>query len=44
MYDNMEPDAEKSPEQLNAKPTDLRNTNYKLRHNLKPSCHEDYRY
>ena len=42
-YSNMEPVAKLSSEQSNATPTNPRSTKYNLRHNLQPTCNDDYR-
>ena len=43
MYPHMEPDVESRSEQPQSSPTNLRSSKYKLRHNPKPNCNDDYR-
>ena len=40
----MEPDVESSSEQPEISPTNPRSSKYKLHHNPKPNCNDDYRY
>ena len=41
---HMEPDVDTSSEQPQNSPTNPRSSKYKLRHNPKPKCNDDYRY
>ena len=41
---HMEPDAESSSEQPQNSPANPRSSKYKLRHNPRPNCNDDYRY
>ena len=43
-YPHVEPDEEPSSEQPETSPTNPRSSKYKLRHNPKPNCNNDYRY
>ena len=42
-YSHMESEAETNLEQPNPIPTNPRSSKYKLRHNPKPNCNDDYR-
>ena len=42
-YPHMEPDVEPSSEQPQSSPANPRSSEYKLRHNPKPKCNDDYR-
>ena len=41
---HMQPDADKSVEQIDPTPTNPRSSKYDLHHNPRPNCNDDYRY
>ena len=43
-YPHKEPDVEANSEQPQSSPTNPRSSKYKLRHNPKPNCNDNYRY
>ena len=43
-YPHMETDVDSISEQPESSPTNLRSSEYNLRHNPKPKCNDDYRY